>query len=239
MRHFPGETMSTEWHYSKNEQQYGPISSTDLKGLAEAGEIGPDDLVWNSSLTEWVPAQRVKGLVFATAPMAAAEVAPPAAIPVQASAAAPVMASPVLTYQSPADSQPVALTLRAIDLLSRTRLWVLVMAIVMFLWVAIMAILGVWMMFVLTVPSGRASGSTLTVGFVYIAMAAFLVAPPIYLTRYYAQIGNLKRLRRPVDLENALDAQRAYWKYLGILSLVIVGIYAIIFIVALLFGIFR
>jgi hypothetical protein len=230
---FPGEFMSTEWHYNKGDKQYGPISSSDLKGLAEAGEIGPDDLVWNSSLTEWVPAQRVKGLEFATAPTTDAT-APAYTEPDPPPESAPLPASPVLAYQAPASSQAVAITLRSIDLLSRTRNWVLIMAIGMFLWVAFLLIAGAGMLFFLTVPSGRSSGPAIAAGLAYLGLGVVMAMPPLYLTKYYAQIGNLRRLRRPADLENALDAQRAYWKYLAITTLVIVGIYVGVIVAAFL-----
>ncbi|MHC4444842.1 MAG: DUF4339 domain-containing protein [Planctomycetota bacterium] len=35
-----------EWYYHKNNQQMGPISSQELKQLAQTGELKPTDLVW-------------------------------------------------------------------------------------------------------------------------------------------------------------------------------------------------
>ncbi|HWE95794.1 MAG TPA: DUF4339 domain-containing protein [Tepidisphaeraceae bacterium] len=59
----------SEWFYISGGAQVGPISGSALKSLAALGEVGPDDLVWNESLPEWIAARHVRGLAFAsTAP---------------------------------------------------------------------------------------------------------------------------------------------------------------------------
>jgi hypothetical protein len=50
------------WHYSINGKKLGPISSADLKRLADTGELSPSDLVWKEGLGAWVTASNVKGL---------------------------------------------------------------------------------------------------------------------------------------------------------------------------------
>jgi hypothetical protein len=201
-----------------------------LKGLAEAGEIGPDDLVWNSSLTEWVPAQKVKGLVFATTSMDALTAAPPAAIAPQAS-------TTTLAYESRGPSEGVQMTLRAVDLLSRTRTWVLIVALAMFFEALLLVVRGFGMLVIGTSPSGRGNTVIITYSLTTVAIGVFLGVPTIYLMRYYAHIGNLKRLRRPADLENALNAQRAYWKFLAIATLVLVGLVVVAIVIAVLGGV--
>jgi hypothetical protein len=63
----------TEWYYARGQQQSGPVSSVELKRLALAGELQPEDLVWREGLTEWAPARSVRGLFE--------EPAPPAVLP--------------------------------------------------------------------------------------------------------------------------------------------------------------
>ena len=58
--------MATQWFYTQNNQQLGPIGSQQLKDLAANGTLSPTDLVWNEKLTEWVAASKVKGLEFRT-----------------------------------------------------------------------------------------------------------------------------------------------------------------------------
>ncbi len=53
---------SVEWFYARDNKQLGPVAPAELKQLAERGELGPDDLVWRSGMSDWTPARRVKGL---------------------------------------------------------------------------------------------------------------------------------------------------------------------------------
>jgi hypothetical protein len=85
-----------EWYYARNNKQMGPVSSLELKRLAAAGALGPDDLVWHEGLTEWASARIVRGLFEEEGRGAAAAVAdqPPlkagdSALKVNASAARP------------------------------------------------------------------------------------------------------------------------------------------------------
>jgi hypothetical protein len=54
--------MASNWLYSSNGQQHGPISAAKLKQLAVDGGIGLDDLVCQEGSSNWVPAKQVKGL---------------------------------------------------------------------------------------------------------------------------------------------------------------------------------
>ncbi len=50
-----------EWYYAKNEQQLGPVSEGVLQDFFQKGTIRGSDLVWNESLTEWVPLSSIPG----------------------------------------------------------------------------------------------------------------------------------------------------------------------------------
>lgn len=53
----------SEWYYAKAGQQMGPVPLSKLKELLESGEIDPQkDLVWTSSMKDWLPAAQVDGL---------------------------------------------------------------------------------------------------------------------------------------------------------------------------------
>jgi len=51
-----------EWFYSRGSKRFGPVSATELKQLADRGELSPDELVWREGMDQWIPARRVKGL---------------------------------------------------------------------------------------------------------------------------------------------------------------------------------
>lgn len=52
----------TQWHYSRNGQENGPVSSSELKQLAARGQLLPTDTLQRDGLGAWIPATRVKGL---------------------------------------------------------------------------------------------------------------------------------------------------------------------------------
>ncbi len=49
----------SEWYYSKNKQQMGPVSETEIRALVESKQIGPTDIVWKEGMSDWVPASTV------------------------------------------------------------------------------------------------------------------------------------------------------------------------------------
>lgn len=53
---------STEWFYTRGSRRFGPVSATELKQLADLGELAAEELVWREGMEQWVPARRVKGL---------------------------------------------------------------------------------------------------------------------------------------------------------------------------------
>ncbi|MBN2577523.1 MAG: DUF4339 domain-containing protein [Pirellulales bacterium] len=61
-----------EWYYARGEKQQGPVPSAELKRLAAAGQLRPDDLVWREGLAEWTAARNVQGLFEELARPAAA-----------------------------------------------------------------------------------------------------------------------------------------------------------------------
>jgi len=80
-----------EWFYAKGDKHSGPVNSVELKRLATAGEIKPDDLVWREGMAEWTVARNVRGLFEEDAkPANTGAGAPPKLIdPVPMPAAAP------------------------------------------------------------------------------------------------------------------------------------------------------
>lgn len=72
-----------EWYYARDNLQQGPVSSLELKQLAAAGNLSPDDLVWREGMAEWAPARNVRGLFEAEQAPAAETVAEIPAAPVE------------------------------------------------------------------------------------------------------------------------------------------------------------
>ena len=55
--------MKIRWLYRQGNKTFGPVSSSELKQLANAGELKPDDLVSKDGTEKWAKAKNVKGLI--------------------------------------------------------------------------------------------------------------------------------------------------------------------------------
>lgn len=62
-----------QWFYIHDGQRVGPVEESELRRLAQNGELSPDDLVWNPTMEqEWKPASSVPGLFASAAARASA-----------------------------------------------------------------------------------------------------------------------------------------------------------------------
>jgi hypothetical protein len=75
-----------QWYYARNDQQFGPVSAGELKQLAAAGQLTPDDLLWREGMDAWTTAVNLRGL-FGEEPPAAAKTTAPAPVVVAPPAA--------------------------------------------------------------------------------------------------------------------------------------------------------
>jgi hypothetical protein len=111
----------------------------------------------------------------------------------------------------------------------------------MFIGAALMGVAGLAMtvMGLLSGAAGSRSGPGglgmigAVIGLVYVAMALFLFMPALSLSRFASRIATLRATGNVHDLESALDAQRAYWRFVGILTCIVFGMYVAVFVVAI------
>jgi uncharacterized Tic20 family protein len=54
--------MATQWFYTEDGEQRGPVGFEELKSRAEQESLRPDDLVWGEGMPQWKPAAQVEGL---------------------------------------------------------------------------------------------------------------------------------------------------------------------------------
>jgi Family of unknown function (DUF5362) len=107
------------------------------------------------------------------------------------------------------------------DILRRTQPWVRLMAIMLFISVGLMVLCGL-AVGAMGVFSGEPGMAALMV--IYPLMGLLYLFPGIYLTRYASHIGGYVANLQTVQLELALDAQRAFWKFIGILTIIAIGL---------------
>lgn len=212
--------MSDQWYYAQGSEQRGPMTLAALRGLARSGQVARDTLVWGPGLTDWLPMSDVPELATAPASTSIALTPAPGRV-----GQVPVAKS--IAYATPYTGD-VFMTERAMDMLRQTRPWVMLFAILLWIAVGLMAIFGFFGLLAVVVSIGTANPSAgLGAGVVMLLFAAIsllYIMPALYLTRYASRIGQLQTMRRPDLLEQALESQKSFWKFFGVLTLIMIAI---------------
>lgn len=219
--------MPDQWFYASSGGQAGPLDTDELRRLAGEGGLQPTDLVWREGLPAWMPAAKVPELfpAAADAPGGAADLPAAGYAPLPA----PDYSSPaaVLPYQG--GGVPVGISARTMELLRQTRPWVIFFSVLGFLATGLMLLVGLF----ITVGgmATRAAGMRVWIGLLYVAFAAIYLFPSIFLWRYGMRIGSLVARGHAEDLELALEAQKSFWRFTGILTIVVIVLYVVAIVV--------
>jgi hypothetical protein len=130
--------------------------------------------------------------------------------------------------------------------LQKTKPWVRFLSVMAFIGCAFMVLAGVGMIaFGAFAGSGALNGAKLGLGgagvsigmgIFYLLLAGLYVYPALKLWRYADRIGALVDSRQVVDLEQALDQQRAFWKFVGIAVIVMLALYPVVIVGAIVAG---
>ncbi|HLA83874.1 MAG TPA: hypothetical protein VJL29_03690 [Thermoguttaceae bacterium] len=150
--------------------------------------------------------------------------------------------NPFNPYQAPPDvfassdgGNPDPTLDRSVDMLRQTKPWVRFISVVTFLGSALMVLVGAFMM--LGGAAGATPGFGVGVGIVYIVMALIYIIPALFLWMYADRIALFVRERSTVALASALEAQKSFWKFVGILMLVFIALYAVGIFLAIIVGV--
>jgi uncharacterized membrane protein len=76
------------WHYVQNGRACGPIDTPALQALLRNGSLGPESLVWQPGMPDWVPARSVADFAASGAPGITPPPIPPLSLPPKVPAAA-------------------------------------------------------------------------------------------------------------------------------------------------------
>ncbi|MFB3903390.1 MAG: DUF4339 domain-containing protein [Acidobacteriota bacterium] len=230
--------MSEDWYYFQSGSQVGPVGESIIREMLQSGRLGWDDLVWHDGLPDWVPAGQIPNLALLRVqsgpvvpapplgplPPAAAPTAPPAfQPPVAGVPAQPLSAMRPLSPSAPAAPAFADVSEATLGILRKTRPWVRLLGILAIIGCVLMILSGLagLAMGIMTSGGGLAGmGVGAAALLVYVIGAAFIFPIGLFLNRFARSIGALQSSRRSEDLERALLAQKSYWKYVGILSLV-------------------
>jgi hypothetical protein len=214
--------MGEPWNYVQNGKPQGPVAEEELKRLIAAGQMQRECLVWRPGMPDWLKASQVPGLLPVPD-------LPPPPVPEQRSPFEPPQAV-VLSIPEPSSLQAQAAVAGALEALRATKPWARFMGVLGILGVSV-TVLGAILMATLSRGPFKGLPAPLRVvlPLAYLLLGAFQIPPVVYLNRYASRIGVLLESHAPEDLARALDAQKAFWKYLGIFALVMLCLYALLF----------
>ena len=159
------------------------------------------------------------------------------------------MDNPYATQQTDpmaAPSHQQAITPNVIQALAGTKPWIRLCSIIGFIGAGLMMLGGLGMLL-----GAVAMGSVLNetganpaigglpfaaISIFYFLFGALYIIPSVKLWKYGTHILNLMQSQSVMDLEAALDAQRAFWKFVGIMICIVLGLYFVGIMIAVIFG---
>jgi uncharacterized membrane protein YhaH (DUF805 family) len=119
-----------------------------------------------------------------------------------------------------------AITDEMVGALRGTKGWVRLIGIMMFIGAAFMVIGALGMIFGGRMMGGGApgmpGGALFGVGIMYLLMALLYIFPATYLVKYASAINRLIDDGSAESMESALEQQRKFWRFVGVLTLVMV-----------------
>src|SRR4028119_1507540 len=57
-----------QWFYAQRGNQFGPVAWSELRQIADSGQLQADDLVWSQGMGSWAPAHAIEGLIVPQRP---------------------------------------------------------------------------------------------------------------------------------------------------------------------------
>ncbi len=141
--------------------------------------------------------------------------------------------TPVSPYAAGSRGDVTPVTIEA---LNGTRSWVRLMSVLGFLGSALIVLVSL-AMFAGAGLARRFGPAGIGIGFLYLCMALLYIFPSLYLWRYASAIQALGLSRSSGDLEQALLHQKSFWRFVGILTAIVLCIYAMVLVVVLVFGV--
>jgi hypothetical protein len=220
--------MSAVWHYVQDGKTLGPVPEEQLKALLAAGSLRTEDLVWREGMPAWKTVRELPELHPAPAPLPVA---------------------PAMTSQNPYQAPQTDLTAptavaagpvsaEAVDLLRRTKPWVRFFSVLGILGIVAMA-LGALAMVALSFGPFRAMplAARIGMGVLYLVIALLYIPPVLYLHRYAGRIRDLVEENSALNLENALRAQKSFWKYIGMFTVITLCVYVLVLVGVMVTGV--
>ncbi len=197
--------MSDVWYRLLEGRTDGPVRLADMQRMADSGVLQAGDLVSQDG-SQW--------RAVSTFP----EIRVTAAVPTTVHD---------LNYPAPAQVA-TQVTPRVIELLRQTSVWVRIMSVILFVSCGLMVCGGLMMMVGAALGAARRTPFSVGIGAaVYMVIALLYVVPAVLLHRYASYAKAFARLHTEQDLESAMQAQKSFWKYVSLFTLIMMGLYLV------------
>ena len=131
---------------------------------------------------------------------------------------------------SPFAESEGGVSLKTVEMLRQTKPWVRFVSVLGFIAAVLFILGGIFTLITISVGAGTGLSPLEVVGFlaVYVTLGLLYLPPSVFLFRYASRIADLMADRRVDNLERALQAQKSFWRFIGIMILVVMAIYALI-----------
>jgi len=133
--------------------------------------------------------------------------------------------APQASLDAPAAADPsTPVPASVVQLLAQTRPWVKLVSVLFFIALGLMLIGGLVVIGFL--GGARGSETAGLAAFIPLAIVMLLYLPPtLFLWKYAGHIRRLQAGGGMPALEEALASQKSFWKYVGVLAVVMLGLY--------------
>ena len=155
-------------------------------------------------------------------------------------------ASPVTDPYGMTYASNNAVSAAAVQQLQATKPWVRFISVMVFIGAGFMLLAAAGMLIAGSLAGAsmgsRGGSGALTAGMsmgiavVYGLLSFLYIYPGLKLWKYASAIGALLQSGSESDLVDALNQQRAFWRFTGIVMIVLLGLYALLIVGAILFG---
>lgn len=215
--------MSESWRYIENGAPQGPVTEEALRQLIGTEQLDVDVLVWRPGLVDWTQASQVPEL----APPRIQLAEPPAPVAEDPNPFQPPKAA-ILAVPEPTDLESGAAVAGALEALRGTKPWARFMAVMGMIGIGFMVLISLTVsLFTRGRLRGMPGPMQVVLPVIYLVFGGLQLPLVIFLNRYASRIGTLLESHAPEDLQRALEAQKSFWKYLGIITLVVLCVYGL------------
>ena len=118
----------------------------------------------------------------------------------------------------------VTVTDSMMDSMRSIKPWTKLLAILGFVGVGLMVLFGVAFMVFANMLQQQKNAPPPALGYIYILLSILYFFPAFYLYKYSASIGAFLKSNGSLDLESALSYQKSFWKFVGIVALIGMGL---------------